>query len=343
MLTCRSLYNVLVTGANSFVAAHIINALITQGYYVTGSVRSSAKGEQMLAAHPEWADHLNFVTVSDYTVPGTWDAAFDKGNFDYVIHTAAPLLDDPSNRDFERDFLKPSVEGATELLKSASKYGKNVKAIVVTGSMNAMTTGADIAERTFTSAEWLPLTADDAIKQQNSYISYCVGKKAAEEAIWAYAKEKNPHYSVTVLLPGLIFGPPIQPVTDLKKINFSTDVLYSLFNGTHDATPPTPFPAYIDVRDLAAAHIRSLTVPAVANSRLLVGGNHYSSQLAIDALKSVPELKGRLPQDKSEPSPTLKLGDVLEWNKKLDLRLRTPEETFGDAARKLLALEKQMK
>jgi hypothetical protein len=45
-----------------------------------------------------------------------------------------------------------------ELLKSATKYGKNVKAIVVTGSVNAITTGADVTSRIFTSEEWLPVS-----------------------------------------------------------------------------------------------------------------------------------------------------------------------------------------
>lgn len=48
---------------------------------------------------------------------------------------------------------------ATELLKSASKYGKNVKAIAVTGSVNAMTTGQDIETRVFNSGEWLPVSS----------------------------------------------------------------------------------------------------------------------------------------------------------------------------------------
>jgi hypothetical protein len=44
-----------------------------------------------------------------------------------------------------------------EILKSASKYGKNVKAIAVTGSINAVTTGADVATRDYNSNEWLPV------------------------------------------------------------------------------------------------------------------------------------------------------------------------------------------
>jgi hypothetical protein len=46
-----------------------------------------------------------------------------------------------------------------ELLKSATKYGKNVKAIVVTGSINAITTGEDVASRVLTSEEWLPVSS----------------------------------------------------------------------------------------------------------------------------------------------------------------------------------------
>jgi nucleoside-diphosphate-sugar epimerase len=101
----------LVTGANGFFAAHVIDQLITEGHDVTGSVRSENKGQQILARHPEYEGHLKFVLVSDYTVSGTWDAAFQETEFDYVIHTAAPLLDDPKNTDFDKDFLAPSVKG----------------------------------------------------------------------------------------------------------------------------------------------------------------------------------------------------------------------------------------
>lgn len=101
----------LVTGANGFVAASIIEELISKGHKVTGSVRSPAKGQQILDTHPEWAGQLDFVTVSDYTESGTWDSAFKSRDFDYVIHTAAPLLDDTRLSDFVKDFLNPSVDG----------------------------------------------------------------------------------------------------------------------------------------------------------------------------------------------------------------------------------------
>jgi nucleoside-diphosphate-sugar epimerase len=101
----------LVTGANGFVAAHIIDQLIQAGHHVTGSVRSLPKGQQIVSFHPEYEGKLDFVVVSDYAKEGTWDEAFEKGEFDFVVHTAAPLLDDPGNTDFVGDFLGPSVGG----------------------------------------------------------------------------------------------------------------------------------------------------------------------------------------------------------------------------------------
>jgi len=86
-----------------------------------------------------------------------------------------------------------------------------------------------------------------------------------------------------------------------------------------------------------------LTVPAVANQRFLVGGKKYSSQIAVNALKRVPELKGRLPKDGDEVEKSARFEDVEEWNEKLGLKLRSAEETFGDAARRILELERELK
>jgi nucleoside-diphosphate-sugar epimerase len=110
----------LVTGANGFVAAHVIDQLIDAGHHVTGSLRSASNGASILATHPEWKDHLDFVGVPDYTTPDVWDDVFKNGRFDYVIHVAAPVFDNPNNSDFERDYLRPGVNGFVSPLLSLS-------------------------------------------------------------------------------------------------------------------------------------------------------------------------------------------------------------------------------
>ena len=97
----------------------------------------------------------------------------------------------------------------------------------------------------FTHTKISQVSIEDAIKAQHPYISYCVAKAEAEKEIWKYVAENKSHFSVSVLLPALIFGPPIQYVESLKKINYSSDVFYSLFNGTYKVVPPTSFPSYV--------------------------------------------------------------------------------------------------
>jgi nucleoside-diphosphate-sugar epimerase len=74
----------LVTGANSFVAAHIIDHLVKSGHQVTGLVRRSAAGEELLALHPEWADSLSIATIADYSHDSSWDKLFADKKFDHV-------------------------------------------------------------------------------------------------------------------------------------------------------------------------------------------------------------------------------------------------------------------
>ena len=101
----------LGTGANGFVASHVVDQLIANGHTVTGSLRDKTKGAGILALHPEWEGKLDFVSVADYAKEGVWDEVFEQGDFDYVVHVAAPVLDNPQNTDFERDFVIPSIRG----------------------------------------------------------------------------------------------------------------------------------------------------------------------------------------------------------------------------------------
>jgi nucleoside-diphosphate-sugar epimerase len=100
----------LVTGANSFVGAHVVKTLLNAGHRVTGTVRRQAAGDTIMAAHPEWAG-LTLIVIEDYTVQASWDNLFASLKFDHIIHVAAPLLDNAANTDYDRDFLRPSVEG----------------------------------------------------------------------------------------------------------------------------------------------------------------------------------------------------------------------------------------
>lgn len=100
---------VLLTGANGFVAAHILSGLVERDYHIIATVRSQQKGQQILDAHPTWKNYITFVYVSDMTVAGAYDKAFKLGDIDYIIHNASPVTFAPD--DIRKDLVDPAVNG----------------------------------------------------------------------------------------------------------------------------------------------------------------------------------------------------------------------------------------
>jgi uncharacterized protein YbjT (DUF2867 family) len=74
----------LLTGANSFVGAHVINSLVAAGHSIVGTVRRPNLIDQIFSLHPEWKTSLELVVLEDYANEGSWDALFDKYQFDHV-------------------------------------------------------------------------------------------------------------------------------------------------------------------------------------------------------------------------------------------------------------------
>ena len=103
--------HILITGANGFVATHVVKKAIEAGHTVVGSVRSPPKGKELLALHPEWNGKLDFVYIDDYARQGVWDEVFQTHDIDYVIHIAAPVFTNADNSDYYTHYLTPSVEG----------------------------------------------------------------------------------------------------------------------------------------------------------------------------------------------------------------------------------------
>ena len=231
------------------------------------------------------------------------------------------------------------------LLRSAHRAASaSIKSIAITGSANALTTGSpeELAGGPLTNKTWLPITQEQAREANNPYISYCSAKKEGELAVWDFVKTEKPSFTVTVILPALIFGPPLQPLKDgLKSLNYSTNIIYSFINGTYETIPATSFPSFVDVRDLADAHVKVLTNQDTANRRLLINGKPITYTALVHALAKVPELAGKLPADSGEDAKvTFAQLDADEDNELLGLTFHTVEETMADTARRLLELEK---
>lgn len=66
---------VLVTGGSGFAAAHVIRAFLNKGYNVKATVRSEARGKEVLASHPEHNTKLSYAIVQDIAEKGAFNDA----------------------------------------------------------------------------------------------------------------------------------------------------------------------------------------------------------------------------------------------------------------------------
>lgn len=81
----------------------------------------------------------------------------------------------------------------------------------------------------------------------------------------------------------MIYGPPLYPPSSLEGLNESNSQLWKIISSGKDAeVPDAHTPLFVDVRDIALAHILALESPKAANQRYLVASSQYSNQEVLD-------------------------------------------------------------
>ena len=145
------------------------------------------------------------------------------------------------------------------------------------------------------------MSYDEALKGDKG-AAYRAGKKFAELAAWDFIKSENPKFDLVSLNPPMIFGPYL-PLTferlRLEELNESNKRVYNGYINTKkdEALPHNALNVYIDVRDLAEAHVKALEVPEVGGERIIVSAREISAQRICDILRErfVEELAERTP------------------------------------------------
>lgn len=156
------------------------------------TVRSQAKGQRILDAHPNTPkEKLSFVVVEDVAADGAFDevcfnlykvpfiadrelqAVKSSPPFDYVLHTASPFhfnVQDPV-----KDFLDPAIKGTTGILKAIQAYAPTVKRVVVTSSFAAIV-DPKTNPKTYSEKNWNPVTWEEAMDPSKVYRASKVGQ-----------------------------------------------------------------------------------------------------------------------------------------------------------------------
>ena len=230
---------VLVTGATGFIGLHCIQQLLSKGYEVNGTVRSlDREGEIRDGLSASGTSHAGLELFSvDLNSDEGWDEAMN--GCEYVIHVASPISLEDQDEDY---FVKPAVAGVKRALSFAKKY--SVKKVVLTSSVAAI---FDTMEKKsyYDESDWSD--------PENPAIShYSKSKTLAEKAAWEYVDNEDHPFELAVINPALVTGPTL--TGDLGESNKAVQMVAG---GKMPVAVPLMF-GYVDVRDVAAAHILAM-------------------------------------------------------------------------------------
>ncbi|KAH8888390.1 NAD dependent epimerase/dehydratase [Thozetella sp. PMI_491] len=257
---------VLVTGATGFIGAHVVDCLLGRGLKVRGATRSAAKGEAMIRARHQYQGKLDFVQIDDFEKPGVFAEA--TRDIDAVIHVASPFTYD--TKDNEKELILPAISGVRSILE-ASAATPSIRRVVITSSFASVLDANRKAPPyfTYTGADWNSLSYEECIHPDTTaVIAYRGSKKFAELAAWDFVGGKKPSFDLVTLCPPMTFGPVVHPVKDPASLNESNAMLWKIALG-EKPLPVARVPFWIDVRDLAVAHVEALLRPEAGGKRYI--------------------------------------------------------------------------
>lgn len=270
---------VVVTGANGYIASHVVDQLLQAGYEVRGTVRDAKKSAWLKGFFDQkyGPDKFSLFEVPDMAAPGAFDEAVKGASG--LAHVATPVYkyNDPNIG------IPLCINGALEALKAAAKE-PGLQRVVLTSSSTAAS--APLPGQIFVmddstwnhdavKAAWAPPPYDNPSRYADVYAA---SKMQSEEAAWKWVQENKPHFVLNAVLPNANFG-NILSVEHQGYPSTSAWVkaAWNGFTGDEGKTAVS-FPAqhFVDVQDDACIHVAALIYSDVQNERLYAFASPYN-------------------------------------------------------------------
>lgn len=251
---------IVVTGANGHLGSTIVEQLVEAGYNVRATVRNKNdpfKTQRLKKLGVEIVE-ANLLNLDSLVT------AF--GGCDGLFQVAAGYKMD--SKDPERDIIRPAIEGTKNALLAAKQAG--IKKIIYTSSVAAVGTSKD--GNALDESQW----------NDNAVENYTISKNKAERLAWQLAEQHK--LNLVTILPCTIIGP------NFKTHTPSTFLFQKIADGNLPIIPPINM-SFVDVRDVAAAHISAYENDH-AHGRYIVSEGEYMMKDIIAKFKQIdPMLK----------------------------------------------------
>lgn len=278
---------VLVTGGTGYIGSWVVKELLEKGYTIRTTVRDKNKTEKF--------SHLKDIAS---TSPGRLEIyeadLLKEGSFDeaakgceYVMHLASPFT--LRFKDPQKELLDPALKGTRNVLNAATKSG-TVTRVILTSSVAAVH-GDAIDMKTKGLTEFTEEHFNDTSSLHHQ--PYQFSKVMAEREAWNMAQSQTT-WKLVVINPSFVVGPSLTPASDSESLNFMKDIL----KGKLAMGAPDLWFGYVDVRDVAHAHILALENPSAEGRHILAERTMNVLQLT-SILRNIFGNKYKLPRSSS--------------------------------------------
>ncbi|WP_033296320.1 NAD-dependent epimerase/dehydratase family protein [Amycolatopsis jejuensis] len=286
---------VLVTGISGFIGGHVAAELLRRGYAVRGSVRSCTRVSEVHAAMATaGVDPAQLeICLLDLLSDDGWAEAADGCR--YVLHVASPfVLAKPKDPD---ELIRPAVEGATRAVGAALDAG--AERVVMTSALATIQFARAPKRHLYTDAD----RTDPDDPRLNAYT---VSKIKAERAARELAQHRGAPDRLALINPGAVIGPLLT-----KDPGTSVTAIQQLMSGALPMIPDLRLP-WIDIRDIADAHLAAMTSPAAAGRRTIVATDPMSlTEVAHVIRERLPGPSRKMPA-RAMPTWFTRLASVVE-------------------------------
>lgn len=265
---------ILLTGGTGYLGAWVAKDLLEKGYTVRLALRDKSETGKY--------DLLQKIADQQNGVLELWEADLLESNSyhkaaegsDAIIHMASPFtlrFDDP-----EKELIKPALEGTRNVL-SAANASSTVQKVVLTSSVAAIHgDNIDQKEKGIDALDESYFNESSSVDHQ----PYSYSKVLAEKEAWKIAEAQS-KWKLVVINPSFVMGPSLSKHSGSESLAFMQDML----GGKYRMGAPDLMFGYVDVRDVAQAHILALE-KADAQGRHLLAERTASVLDLVELLKN---------------------------------------------------------
>ena len=234
----------MVTGGTGYIGAWIVKGLLENGHTVRMAVRNKAQTNKYdyLEKIAENTDGNLEIFEADLLKPGSYDEAAQ--GCETIVHVAAVFK--IQIKDAKKELYEPSYDGTINVLNAANNSA-TVKKVVLTSSVAAIYgDNIDMKEKNLSTFTEEHFNTSSTLEHQ----PYSYSKVEAEKKAWEMVKKQS-KWELIVINPSFVVGPPMNKDVDSYSMTMVNDVL----SGKFRTGVPKLYFGFVDVRDVARAHI----------------------------------------------------------------------------------------